>query len=236
VLQRLGFSWLKILISINVIIFAFVFLLSDSLFYTSDFALIGAFSTDYVSNGYWWLLFTSNFVHIQIYHIALNMFSFYYLGRIVDEFYSRKVLLITFIFSGLLGSIFTYFASVFSGELMISVGASGGIFGVAGLLVGGTLKKIRFGNQLPISTSDILVPILVSLSIGIVPGLGVNNWAHLGGLFGGIILGLLLKNDIGEYKNSLYENAEKMLYIASLVFLILPFFLLLLNLGRIILV
>jgi rhomboid protease GluP len=117
---------------------------------------------------------------------------------------------------------------------MVSIGASGAIFGLAGLLLGGTIKKQRYGYNLPIKINDLLFPVAAIFLIGLIPGLGVNNWAHFGGFISGVVLGIFLKNNLGEYRSKTYETIELVLYYLSLVILIVSFFLLLFNLARLI--
>lgn len=228
----LEFNWLNILLAINTIIFVLVFFISVNLQYESDYALIGALSTNYVLDGYVWLLITSTFLHFNLFHFLFNIFSLFNLGRFAFEFYSGRIILIVYMLSGLAGSLLTILASVVTNTPMISIGASGSIFGIAGLLLGGSMKKQRYGYGLPFSPLDILLPISVAFFVGFLPDLGVNNWAHLGGFLAGFILGFILKNTRGSIKDKRYILLENILYYTSLVILFVSFFLLLFNLVK----
>lgn len=232
--NQLEINWFKVLLALNTILFVIMFFLSQNIRYNSDYILIGALSTDYVFKGFPWLLITANFLHFNLYHFIFNIFSLFNIGRIVDEFYSKKTMLTVYILTGLAGSLLTVFISMLLNSPMVSIGASGSIFGLAGLLVGGTLKKQRYGFGLPFSFRDLLFPIGISLLIGFLPGLNVNNWAHLGGFGAGLLLGLLLKNEMGEFKTETYKKLENILYYSSLIILILSFFLLLFNAVQVI--
>ena len=228
-MRNFEINWLNILLGINLVIFVIMYFLSQNLRFESDFILIGALSTDAVFNGYPWLLVTSNFIHFNLIHFLFNAFSFFNLGRIVNEFYPKTTILIVYIFAGITGSLLTVIVAMLTNTPMISIGASGSIFGLAGFLIAGTLKKQRYGYGLPYTFRDLAFPIGMSFAIGFIPGLGVNNWAHLGGFLGGVLLGFLIKNDLGEIKGKNYRVLEKTLYYVSLFILIISFFLLLFN-------
>lgn len=230
-LRYISIDWLWVLLGINIALFVPLFFIAPGLRFESDFVLLGALSTDFVFRWHPWLLITANFLHFNFLHIGFNAFSMINLGRITKEFYSNRIILIVYILAGLGGSILTVVASNILNEPMISIGASGSIFGIAGMLVGGTLKKQRYGFGLPFNFSELIFPIAVAFFIGFVPGLGVNNWAHLGGFLVGIVLGLFLKHEMGEVKTKGYKNFERFLYFSSFAILIVSFFLLLLNLA-----
>lgn len=227
-------NWLYVLLAINVVYFALLYFVAPNLKYNSDYVLIGALSTDSVFPAYPWLLITANFIHLNFFHFLFNVLSFYSLGRIVLNFYPKKSILIVYIFAGLFGSLLTVAAATIFDNPMVSIGASGSIFGLAGFLVGGTLKKQRYGFGLPLRIPDLIFPIAAIFLVGFLPGVGVNNWAHLGGFLGGIALGFILKNELGEIKTKNYLRFENIAYYISLLILILSFFLLLFNAVRVI--
>lgn len=227
-------NWLYVLLGINIVYFVLLYFIGPSLRYDSDYILIGALSTSAVFNGYPWLLITANFIHLNFFHFLFNMLSLYSLGRIVLGFYSNRIILIVYIITGLMGSLLTVLAAFILKDPMVSIGASGAIFGLAGLLVGGTIKRQRYGYNLPLKLTDLIFPVAAIFLIGLMPGLGVNNWAHLGGFISGVILGIFLKNDLGEYRSRRYEIIELILYYVSLLILLVSFFLLSFNLATLI--
>ncbi|MGQ4873578.1 MAG: rhomboid family intramembrane serine protease [Promethearchaeia archaeon] len=132
-------------------------------------------------NGEYWRLFTSMFLHADIIHLASNMIALLIFGTAVEINYKSKTqyLLIYFI-SGFIGNFFTL---ILLPSDTISLGASGAIFGLIGAAF---ILYARFDPTLLIlSLFYILYFILASFAPGI------NVIAHLTGLIGGIILGLL---------------------------------------------
>ena len=96
-------------------------------------------------------------------------------------------------------------------------------------LIAGSLKNRRYGIDLPIGLSDVLPIVIVSLVYGFLPGSGVNNWAHIGGLITGLILGLLFKHEVGEYKSKIDDLIEKVIYYFSTVVFTLSYVLLIIT-------
>ncbi len=139
--------------------------------------------------GEWWRILTSTFLHFGIIHLALNMIVLAQVGGLVERLIGSLGFLLLYLVSGVLGSL----ASVFSNPEVVSAGASGSVFGVVGGLLGFlTVQR----HALP---REALVPlaknagffVVVNLAFGFVaPGIDVA--AHVGGLAGGFLCGLLL--------------------------------------------
>ena len=135
-----------------------------------------------VAHGDWWRLFTAMFLHANFLHIAMNMYSLYYVGTILEQVIGRWRFLLLYLVSGLAGS---------AGALIWSpnqptVGASGAIFGVLGaLLVLERKRHIATGGQ-------VAGLIVLNLVITFVFSTYISVGGHVGGLIGGIVMMLLL--------------------------------------------
>ncbi|HKQ72966.1 MAG TPA: rhomboid family intramembrane serine protease [Blastocatellia bacterium] len=140
-------------------------------------------------NGEWWRLLSSVFVHIGALHLFLNMWCLWSLGRLAERMFGNWVFLAIYLLSGLGGSL----ASVWWNPLIVSAGASGAVFGVAG----GLAAFWYFGKiALPRSIikrdfASILSFVGYNLFFGFATGI-VDNAGHLGGLLVGLALGSLL--------------------------------------------
>ena len=152
----------------------------------------------------WWRYVTSALVHdvggrggIGILHIAGNCLGLWFLGRPIEQLYGRLVLLGTFLITAIGGGVFwTLCAAAGIAGPGIGYGASGGVFGLMGLIL--MIGRVQ-GRSLPpgVSTSlrQYATGLLVYNAIFLVAfggGLGINNWAHAGGLLTGVGLGLVL--------------------------------------------
>jgi len=133
-----------------------------------------------VLHGYWWQLLTSMFVHVNLIHIALNMYFFYILGRQLETLVGGKVVVVTYLLSGLTGNVLSLFLLP---PYTISAGASGAIFGIAGAL-------IMIGGLVTGNVQNALVNAFVLFLVNSWMPM-VNAFAHLGGLLAGLTIGYL---------------------------------------------
>ena len=170
-----------ILIALNVIIFLFGFLFNQS-----DF-LINAFSTygPYIRLGDYYRLITGAFVHVDFFHILFNMYALYIIGSQVESFFGKGKYLFIYLFSAITASLL----SILLNGNVASIGASGAIFGLFGaMLYFGYNYRVYLGNNI----IKQMVPIVViNLVIGFASS-GIDNYAHIGGLIGGILSSMMI--------------------------------------------
>ncbi len=126
-----------------------------------------------------WRLFTAMFIHGDLIHLFSNMFGLFLFGVFVESFFSRKDFLLIYFISGLLGNIFSLFLLP---SYIISFGASGAVFGLIGASLIIVIKE-RYTPLIFIS----LVYVLYFLVSSFTPG--INYFAHIFGLIGGLLLG-----------------------------------------------
>ncbi|MBD2723941.1 rhomboid family intramembrane serine protease [Hymenobacter armeniacus] len=132
-----------------------------------------------------WRLLTYQFVHAGLSHLLLNMFSLWLLGLLVEDRVGPWRLLLVYLASGVGGGL----ASLWwhTGGIN-SVGASGAIFGLYGLLL-----VLLVGKKLVLDKSDrramlglVLYLVLSNLISGITGN--IDNAAHVGGLATGLLV------------------------------------------------
>ncbi|MBS7645030.1 MAG: rhomboid family intramembrane serine protease [Candidatus Bathyarchaeia archaeon] len=180
--RRDGFiaSLTSFLIIINLLVYIILALMSRDLL-VIDYDLLAFFGqlNMAVFHGWYWQLFTSMFVHANLLHLMGNMLFLGIFGLRAESLFGRLRYLFIYFASGLLGGLLT----LLMGPYVVSVGASGGIFG----LFGANAAYIRSGiNQ---SVAGALVYSLYLLLFNL--GRGVNILAHFGGLFVGLITGYI---------------------------------------------
>jgi membrane associated rhomboid family serine protease/Flp pilus assembly protein TadD len=140
-------------------------------------------------SGEWWRLVTYMFLHGGLLHIGFNMWCLWDLGGLSESLYGRWTYAAVYLITGIAGGL----ASVAWNPGVLSVGASGAIFGLAGALIASfylgefSLPSIAIGGTL----RSLIVFAVFNLGFG---GLfrGVDNAAHIGGLVSGLILGALI--------------------------------------------
>ncbi|MFF3908216.1 rhomboid family intramembrane serine protease [Streptomyces sp. NPDC001848] len=172
----------KILIAINVAVFIAVHVRPSLL---NDLVLLGAWPskpltpTEGVAGGEWYRLVTSMFTHQEIWHIAFNMLSLWWLGGPLEAALGRLRYLTVYFVSGLSGSALAY---LLASPTTATLGASGAIFG----LFGATAVLMR---RLNYDLRPIIALLVINLIFTFNPGMNISWQAHIGGLVAGVISG-----------------------------------------------
>jgi rhomboid protease GluP len=150
--------------------------------------ILGAQVNSWVAAGEYWRLFTAIFLHGSLTHLAFNGWALFSLGQDIESFDSPRWFTAIYLVSGLAGNVAWY---VFGTDAP-SVGASGAIFGLIGAEVAYFVRNRRiFGAFARQRLGTLAILIGVNLLFGFtVPN--INNFAHLGGLTAGFLLGLVL--------------------------------------------
>lgn len=175
---------------LNVNIVVFILMVSSGLDILSpspnELLTWGANRRFETTNGEWWRLFTSMFVHSGFLHLAMNMFGLTLAAQFIEPIFGKTKFLALYLASGICGSI----ASIMWYENITSVGASGAILGVFSSVLG-----LSISNALPKETRITLASLFgLSVLISLLAGLtgGIDNAAHIGGAISGLILGFIL--------------------------------------------
>lgn len=145
--------------------------------------LLGMKSNGDILNGEVWRLLTAMFLHIGPTHLISNLIGLFMLGPILEGHLGHWRFAAIYLVGGLFGSVASY---AFSPAL--SAGASGAIFALLGATV---LYFFRFRENFGQKGQEILRSMLVVLVLNLVLGStisNVDNWGHMGGLVGGLLV------------------------------------------------
>jgi membrane associated rhomboid family serine protease len=145
-----------------------------------DFVLFGPL----VADGEWWRLLTAGFLHGGLFHLALNMYALYFLGRMVEPALGHARFVGLYFASLLAGS---FGAVLLSPETPV-VGASTAIFG----LMGAAIVMAR-NRGVDIMASGLGPVLIINLLITFFPGFNISVGGHLGGLAGGVLAALAIE-------------------------------------------
>ncbi len=172
-----------ILIILNVVVYACTSFASGSFLSTNYNVLsqYGQVNDLVLREGYYYQLFTSLFIHADLAHIIGNMLFLFIFGLRGEEMFSLPEYLSVYFIGGLSGNLLSLFLLP---STTISVGASGAIFA----MFGATVIYARRSYRQSIISALIYAFFLLFLSSGI----GVNSFAHLGGLVAGLLIGYVL--------------------------------------------
>jgi rhomboid protease GluP len=149
----------------------------------------GANFGPYTLSGQWWRLGTYMFLHGGIFHIAMNMWCLWSLGALCESLYGRWTYAAINIITGIAGGL----ASVAWNPGVLSVGASGAIFGLAGALI--TSFYLGEFSLSGISIKGTLSSLLFFAGFNLFFGSvfpGIDNGCHVGGLVSGLMLGAMI--------------------------------------------
>ena len=202
------------LIFICILVFILMYVLGNGSTDNYTLLVFGANVDTLTKNGDYYRLFTSMFLHIGILHLLCNMYSLYIIGKEVENVFGKVKYLIIYLLSGIAGSIL----SLAFNHNTICAGASGAIFGLLGaLLYFGYYYRVMLNNAI---TRQIVPVILLNLFIGFL-STGINNFAHLGGLVGGLIVSMAVGV---KYKSSKFEKINGLictiLFILFLIYMV----------------
>jgi len=167
-----------------------------------------------------WRLITAIFLHGSLLHVGFNMWVLMDLGPTIEELYGSARFLFVFVVTGVCG----YLLSAFTGHF--SVGASGSLLGLVGLLLALTTGRHSIGMRM--LRSQLIMWLVYIGVLGILMP-GIDNYAHIGGFVSGFVLGKIMADrqpaDLTERRraNALGWTAGAAV-LASFVFMLFYYF------------
>lgn len=133
-----------------------------------------------------WRLFTAILLHAGIMHIASNLFFQLRMGYVTEARWGSWRWLSIYVLAGLMASLW----STVLGPKSVSVGASGALFGI----VGADLTYLAYNwVTIPHNRQEMCFLVIVTV-VNLLMGMSgnIDNWAHIGGLIGGLFLGIAI--------------------------------------------
>ena len=160
-----------------------------------------------IDQGQWWRFVTPIFIHVNLPHLLVNMYSLWMVGPYVEKLYGSAKFVVVWVLTGIGGVIASYLTvrPVNSGGFLArfffktqdfpSAGASGALFGLVGVLF---VFGIKFRHELPEGFkrafgAGMLPIILINLFIGYIGRGLIDNAAHMGGLVSGALLAVAVQ-------------------------------------------
>ena len=155
----------------------------------------------------WWRFITPMFLHVNLLHLLVNMYSLWVVGPYVEKLYGSAKFVVFWIVTGIAGVVASYLtvlpedrqlgslgSFLFKTADTPSAGASGALFGLVGVLF---VFGIKYRNELPEGFkrafgTGLLPMIGMNLFIGYVGRGFIDNAAHLGGLLAGGVIALVV--------------------------------------------
>lgn len=243
-----------LLIGINLLVFAIMFRYSPALplirqhagwriltasFDVNTLLRFGGSDAAFVLNGQWWRLITSTFVHVTILHLLLNMWCLWNLGLFGEPLLGRPGLIAVYLLTGTSGMMLSLTLSVAHQQDSMVAGASGAIFGLAGILIVllSNRKLAAPWKELRSLRRSVIWFAVLNLVIGLLPQAlpafsagqlakihldpdslpRIDNSAHLGGFLSGLALGFPLFPRMTSGKSSYRARQVLVFSVAALL-------------------
>jgi len=175
----------------------------------------------YILVGQWWRLVTAIFLHAGLFHIGMNLWCLFDLGPEVESLFSTAKFVVFYLVTGVAG----YVLSLWWRPLGMSVGASGAICGLIGILIGASFHHGHLGKAYRGQLWRWVIYIAI---FGIF--LPIDNAAHFGGLIAGILLGYVVAE--GDAETQASQTLWNALAVLSVVIIAGSFALMALQLGQ----
>ena len=143
---------------------------------------LGAELPPAIHAGQWWRLITAGFLHGGFWHIIINSWSLFILVTEVEQFYGTSRFIVAYVVSTITGFWLAYF---FGGP---SLGASAAAFGLFGIMLAMGVRH-RSDPLAQAIRGHYTQWIVLSLVLSFMPGVSLS--AHVGGLAGGFLVGIV---------------------------------------------
>lgn len=131
-----------------------------------------------------WRYLSAVFLHFGALHLLFNMLALLDFGRATEQKLGSARFVIVFVVTGIVGFVASDYWFALMGQSSATGGASGGLFGLVGAVIG-----YHAAARDPAWKRYLLRAAVLAAVLGFMPGLSVNNAAHIGGCCAGIALG-----------------------------------------------
>ncbi|HYN54502.1 MAG TPA: rhomboid family intramembrane serine protease [Methylotenera sp.] len=191
--QRIPIIWVtQSLIAVNVLVFL-AMLFDGAGFWHSPNGVQLAWGANFgpaTQDGEWWRLGSAMFLHFGLLHLVFNIWALWDAGQLVERMYGHLHFISIYLISGLMGNLVSL---VMQGNLAVSGGASGAIFGIYGALltflwyeraaIDSHEFRWLFGGAAVFAIATIVLGFTIP---------GIDNSAHIGGFVTGLLISQVL--------------------------------------------
>lgn len=174
--------------------------------------------------GQWWRPLTATFVHIGIIHIATNMWCLWNLGLLGEPLLGPIGMLAVYALTGMFGNLL----SSAMDPRIVGAGASGAVFGIAGILIlllnsphlpfpRAELKRLR-RSVIYFAVFNLAVDLMIGGSTMLYHvGIRIDNMAHLGGFLSGMAMGVPLAPILGTGREPYFRRQKIVFSVATVI-------------------
>lgn len=170
-----------ILVAINIAVYILCMFTGSHLY---ELGNLNAF--DVLVNGEYGRVVWAMFLHSGVSHIFSNMLILFFMGAMIEKEIGHVCYALLYFLSGIGGNLVSLYVRVMNHDMAVSIGASGAVFGLDGVLLSMVLFSGRKMEN--VTPTRVMAMILLSLYNGFRGG-NIDNAAHLGGLAVGFLGG-----------------------------------------------
>lgn len=198
---------LWVIIGLNILVWA----IGNIILYRTGTDVLKAFgikSTVLIIAGEYWRLVTPMFLHADFAHLMANTFTLFIFGQAVERMLGPHRFLIVYLVAGIMGNILSFAFTPNN-----SLGASGAVLGLGGviLFIGFVSKGVFPIERRRYLTLVFIVVFNVLYGFG---NTGIDNFAHIGGILGGLMTSAIIARKSWDIK-----AGKRLAYLIALVFI-----------------
>jgi rhomboid protease GluP len=146
--------------------------------------------------GEWWRLVSCMFLHAGVLHLLMNMYALISVGVFLEPLIGKARFVTAYFVTGAIAGM----ASIYTHPQIVSVGASGAVFGMYGVYV-----SLLTTNLISKEMRKAMLPSMgVYIGYNLIYGMkeGIDNAAHIGGLVSGFVVGYMFLLSLRKSDNA----------------------------------
>lgn len=173
-----------LLVAVNILVYVACMFVGDVLYNVGMLDVRGVLGQKEYGRILW-----AMFLHSGTSHIFNNMLILFFLGAMIEKEIGHIRFAFLYFLSGISGNLLSLYVKVWNGDITGSVGASGAIFGLDGVLL--SIVLFRGKKMENVTPTRVMMMIFLSLYSGYTSG-NIDNAAHIGGLLAGFAAGSIM--------------------------------------------
>lgn len=173
-----------VIVAVNIVVYILCMFMGSRLY---GLGALSAF--DVLINKEYGRVVWAMFLHSGVSHIFNNMLILFFMGAMIEKEIGHVCYALLYFLSGIGGNLVSLYVKVMNYDMSVSVGASGAVFGLDGVLLAMVLFSGR--KMANVTPARVMAMILLSLYNGF-SAENIDNAAHVGGLFVGFLGGCVV--------------------------------------------
>jgi rhomboid protease GluP len=184
------------LIGLNIVVFVLMLFGTGAPGTPGTLIAWGGSSGPRTTNGEWWRLVTTMFVHVSALHLFADLAGLLAVGVVLERLVGPLTFATVYVAAGVSSSAFGLTAS----PTGVSVGASGAIFGLYGLMLAAVMRSVfhRSTPKVPLALATCLAPAAAVFTVYSLETSAIASGPELSALLVGWLSGLFVARDIEE--------------------------------------